>query len=100
MEFEVLLTEPALADLERACVYIAQHDSVAAEGLREGVLRSIGVLQRFPYVGASYESGRTSRLREIGYRTYRIFYEVFADAKRVEVHHIRHGRMDEPTHLG
>jgi plasmid stabilization system protein ParE len=45
MEFEVVLTEPALTDLERVFIYLVQDDPVAAEGVRDGILRSIEVLR-------------------------------------------------------
>ena len=35
-------------------------------------------------------------LRQIVFRSYRIFYDVFEEAHRVDVLHVRHGAREEP----
>jgi plasmid stabilization system protein ParE len=36
-------------------------------------------------------------LREIVFRSYRIFYDVSEEPRRVEILHVRHGARDEPN---
>lgn len=96
MDFQIVWTEPALADLEAILRYVATHDSAAAEELRVELLGSVATLQRFPFLGPVYERDRTGRSREIVCRRYRIFYRVDEVAKRVEVLTIWHSARREP----
>ena len=100
MDFEVVWTEPALADAEGVWRHIAQDDPDAADRVRDGLFAQTDSLGRFPYLGAVYERDRSGRTRETSYGNYRIFSEVMDDRRRVEILHIRHARRDEPRHLG
>lgn len=99
MDFEVIWTEPALADVEGIWQHIAWDDPDAADRIRDGLFDHSATLGQFPYLGAAYERDRTGRTRETIYRVYRIFYEVMDDHRRVEILHVRHGHRDEPTRL-
>ena len=100
MDFEVIWTEPAFEDVERIWRYIARDDPDAADRIRDGLFALTALLARSPYLGAVYERDRSGRTRELSYRLYRIFYEVRDDVARIEILHVRHGRRDEPGHLG
>jgi plasmid stabilization system protein ParE len=96
VDFEVVWTERALADLEAAVRYVAADDPQAAERLRLDLLGSVEILARFPFIGPAYERDRTGRAREILCRRYRVFYRVDEGAKRVEVMVVWHGSRQEP----
>lgn len=54
MDFDVVWTEPAVADLEAAVRHVARDNPTAADELRTQLLESIEVLGRFPFIGPIY----------------------------------------------
>ena len=96
MDFEVIWTEPALADLQAVLQNTVAHSPAAAEALRLELLGSVALLARFPFLGPVYERDRTGRSREIVCRQYRVFYRVDETANRVEVLTVWHGSRREP----
>jgi plasmid stabilization system protein ParE len=96
VDWEVIWTEPALADLEGIVRSAASRDAPAAEALRVELLSSVEVLSRFPLIGPTYERNRTGRTREILCRQYRIFYRAFEERRRVEILTVWHSARREP----
>lgn len=96
MDWEVIWTEPAVADLEQILRGTASHSPTAAESVRVEILGSVEVLARFPFIGPIYERDRTGRIREILCRQYRIFYRVQEERRRVEVLTVWHSARQEP----
>jgi toxin ParE1/3/4 len=99
MAFQIVWTEPAVADLEDIIRYVADQDAVAAEKLRQLLISSVEVLTLFPLIGPVFEKDRTGQTREIVCRGYRIFYQVNEPVERVEILTVRHGRRQDPGHL-
>ena len=96
MDWEVVWTEPAVADLEQIVRTVASQSQTAAETLRVELLESAEVLARFPLIGPTYERDRTGRTREILCRQYRIFYRAIEDQRRIEVLTVWHSARREP----
>ena len=96
MDFQVIWSEQALADLHAICAYIAQHNPNAAPRVGKGILDHVRILSSFPFIGPAYPRGARGPLREIVFRPYRIFYDVSEASKRVEILHVWHGARDEP----
>jgi plasmid stabilization system protein ParE len=96
MDWEVVWTEPAVADLEQIVRQAASRSPTTAESLRTEFLESVEVLARFPLIGPAYERDRTGRAREILCRRYRIFYRVLEEQRRVEILTIWHSARREP----
>ncbi|HEX5270809.1 MAG TPA: type II toxin-antitoxin system RelE/ParE family toxin [Gemmataceae bacterium] len=96
MDYQVVWTELALADLEAIIRRVAKDKPNAAEKLRLGLLGSVHVLGQFPFIGPVYERDRSGRTREILHGRYRIFYRVKEAESRVEVLTIWHGGRQEP----
>lgn len=96
MDWEVIWTEPAVADLEQIVRAAASRDATAAEALRIELLESVEVLRRFPQIGPTYERDRTGRTREILCRRYRVFYRVLEERHRVEILTVWHSSRREP----
>ena len=63
MDFEIVWTEPAVADLEAAVRYAAEQSPDTAETLRLELLDSVEVLARLPFIGPAYERDRTGQTR-------------------------------------
>ncbi len=95
MRFKIIWSDPAVADLEDICSYIAQDDPEAA--LSVARVAHTDTLATFPFIGPLYPRGSGGTLRLIVFRSYRILYDVNEGRESVEILHIRHGARDEPT---
>lgn len=95
MGFKVIWTEPAVADLEDICFYIAQNDPEAALLVARGIVAHTDLLATFPFIGPAYPRGSRGALRLIVYRSYRILYDVDESREGVKIVHIWHGARDE-----
>ncbi|MBA3960404.1 MAG: type II toxin-antitoxin system RelE/ParE family toxin [Chthoniobacterales bacterium] len=96
MDFQVVWSDAAIADLHSLCSYIARDDPQAALRVGRGVLAHVRILTSFPLIGPTYPRGAHGSLREIVFRPYRIFYDVSEEAGRVEILHVWHGARKEP----
>lgn len=95
--YQVAWTQSALADLESLCFFIAAANPVAAERVGRGILEHVQLLARFPFIGPAYPLGLVGPVREIVFRrTYRIFYAVIDQPRRVEILRVWHGARGEP----
>ena len=96
MDFKIIWTDSAIADLKEACDYIARDNPLAARKVGRGILDHVRILETFPLIGPAYPRRSSGAIREIVYRKYRIFYEVMDQPKRVHVLRIWHGTRGEP----
>ncbi len=97
VDFKVIWSDGAIADLRGICSYIARHDPEAAHRMGRGILDYVRILASFPFIGPTYPRGARGSLREIVYRSYRIFYDVSESSASVEILHLWHGAREEPT---
>jgi toxin ParE1/3/4 len=97
MEFKIIWSDEAIEDLRVICTYIARDDPEAAERIGNGILDHVLILASFPFIGPPYPRGSEGPLREIVFRSYRIFYDVAEAERRVEILHVWHGARDEPN---
>jgi plasmid stabilization system protein ParE len=96
MDFKVIWSDEATEDLRDICSYIAREDPDAALRIGNGILDHVQILARFPFIGPTYPRGARGPLREIVFRSYRIFYDVSEGSQRVDILHVWHGSRDEP----
>ena len=96
MDFKVIWSDAAIADLRDICSYIARHDSQAAQRIGRGILDHVRILASFPFIGPTYPRGSRGPLREIVFRSYRIFYDASESPGSVEILHVWHGARGEP----
>ncbi|HEU0011556.1 MAG TPA: type II toxin-antitoxin system RelE/ParE family toxin [Verrucomicrobiae bacterium] len=96
MDYQIIWSDAAIADLHEICAYIARDNPTAALRLGKGLLAHVRILAAFPLIGPAYPRGARGKLREIVYRPYRIFYDVDEQAQRVEILHVWHGAQEEP----
>jgi plasmid stabilization system protein ParE len=97
MDFKVIWSDGAISDLHDICSYIARNDPQAARRLGRGILGHVCILGSFPFIGPAYPRGARGSLREIVFRSYRIFYDVSETSRSVEILHVWHGAREEPT---
>jgi toxin ParE1/3/4 len=96
MDFKVIWSDAAIADLGEVCAYIADHDPQAVHRLGRGILDHVRILASFPFIGPTYPRGSRGPLREIVFRSYRIFYDVTEASQSVAILHVWHGSREEP----
>lgn len=97
MEFQVIWSDEAIRDLRDLCFYIARQDPEVALRTGNGILDYVRILGRFPFIGPTYPRGARGPLREIVFRSYRIFYDVDEESHRVNILHIWHGARNQPN---
>jgi toxin ParE1/3/4 len=97
MDFKVIWSDAAIADLHDIWSYLARQDLQAAERIGRGILSHVRILAAFPFIGPTYPRGAGGSLREIVFRSYRIFYDVSEASASVEILHVWHGAREEPT---
>ena len=95
MDFKVIWSDEAITDLRDICSYIARHDPEAALRVGNGLIDHVRVLSQFPLIGPTYPRGAQGPLREIVFRSYRIFYDVSEESQRVNILHVWHAARDE-----
>jgi toxin ParE1/3/4 len=96
LEYKIVWSETAIGDLNEICSYIAEDNPQAASRLGRNILAHVRILASFPLIGPTYPRGAQGPLREIVYRSYRIFYDVFEDTRQVNILHVWHGAREEP----
>lgn len=96
MGYAIVWTEPAVADLEAICAYIAERNLTAAQRIGQAIVAHAEILRSFPYIGPVYPPGSRGPHREITYKNYRIFYRVSEEIKQVEILTVWHGARAEP----
>ena len=96
MDFKVIWTDSAIADLEEICEYISSDNCAAARRIGRGILDHVKILEAFPFIGPAYPRQSGGAIREIVFRKYRIFYEVSDRSKLVHVLRVWHGARNDP----
>ena len=96
MAFQVVRTDPALADLQEIVAYISRHDPAAAGRVGTDIVEHVETLRTFPFIGPTYPRGSHSNRREIVCGNYRIFYRIFEQRKLAEILTIWHGARGTP----
>lgn len=88
MDFKIIWSDAALADLQELWARLAQRDPQIAARIGRDILAHVRVLASFPYIGPGYPRGSKGTLREIVVRPYRAFYDVSEGSQCVEILHI------------
>ena len=73
MDFKVIISQPAITDLRDIVTYIANHNPTAAERLGMALIQQTRKLASFPEMGRQAPEILDSTVREIVFRSYRIF---------------------------
>jgi toxin ParE1/3/4 len=96
MDFKVVWTDSATADLKEICEYISRRNVSAAEKIGRGILNHVRILESFPLIGPAYPKRSSGAIREIVFGKYRIFYEATERTKHVYILRIWHDARNEP----
>src|SRR5260221_13874283 len=90
MEYKIIWSDSAIADLTEIVAYIARDNPEAARRYGAGILEHVGLLSSFPHIGPWYPRRSKGPIREIIYENHRIFYQASESPKRVEIFRIQH----------
>ena len=96
MEYKIIWSDSAIADLREICGYISRDNPSAAATIGRKILDHVKILAAFPMIGPAYPRGSSGTRREIVCLNYRIFYKVSSANKTVEILHVWHGARGEP----
>ncbi|MGJ8638266.1 MAG: type II toxin-antitoxin system RelE/ParE family toxin [Opitutaceae bacterium] len=99
MVYQVVWTEPAIANLKKLCEHIAKDNVDAARKLGIKLVEYAESLDQLPLRGKVYSKFGDGQIHEIPYRGYRIFYKIYEDLKRVDILLVWHGARDEPSFI-
>lgn len=100
MDYRVVWTKSALADLRDLVCYIARDDQTVAKRFGDLIVTKISSIQTFPRIGRLVPEYREDRLRELILSPYRIVYEIDDDQLILSVLRIWHsarGNLELPT---
>jgi plasmid stabilization system protein ParE len=87
VDYRVLFTQRALADLAEIIGYIAEDDGEAATRFGNALLDHVDLLTRFPRMGGSIR--KRSRVRKLQHSPVLVYYRVRDDKHIIEVLHFR-----------
>ena len=96
MDYKIVWTDAAIADLRQICEYISEEDPIVAKQFTLALIGHAEQLESFPKRGKVDPRIGAGRIRELAYRGYRIFYTVYEDKKRVDILLVWHGARSEP----
>ena len=96
MDFQVVWTDSALADLREIVSYISRDNPAAAERIGSDIIDHVETLKTFPLIGPTYPRGSLDNRREIVCGKYRVFYRVTEARKLVEILTVWHGARGTP----
>jgi plasmid stabilization system protein ParE len=65
MDYKIIWSDEAIADLRNICSYIAQENPDAAERIGNGILDHVLILESFPYIGPPSPRGAHGPLRKL-----------------------------------
>ncbi len=90
---KIILTEPALADLEEIRAYVARQQPSALQPLRRYLLLTLVRIKRFPHSSPLITNRKGVRCAALLKYPYKIFYTVSADY--VHILHFYHTSRDK-----
>ena len=94
MERKVIWTDPAIEDLRQIRNYIIKENPSAAVSFGMELFLCTRHLGSFPQSCPVFQKTEGGSIRELHYRSYRIFYQEYEGA--IEILHLRHGSRREP----
>jgi toxin ParE1/3/4 len=97
MDFRIVWSPRALADLREIVAYIRERNSDAAGPFGRKLIDKVETLQRFPERGRMIQKFQDPDLREVFLGSYRIAYRIKRQPLQVEVARIWHGAQSEET---
>lgn len=96
MDYKIIFSRPAIADLSEIVRNIAKDNPVAAERFGNKLIQRSGPLAQFPRMGRVVPEENDENIREIILSPYRIFYRVNDSAHLIEIIRYWHAARGTP----
>jgi plasmid stabilization system protein ParE len=94
VDFQVLYTEPALADLEEVMRWSWQNHPETTERFANALLNHVDLLKDFPYLGAPLRGYQETR--RLLHSPLHVYYQVVLESRKVDVLHFWHKARRDP----
>jgi plasmid stabilization system protein ParE len=94
VDFQIRISDPALADLEEILEYSWLNFPTAVESFGNALLNHIDLLRKFPYIGSPV-AGRAG-IRQLVHTPILIYYRVRESPNVVEILHFWHASRSRP----
>lgn len=96
MDYKIVFSDPSIEDLENIVRFIARDNPQAAARFGSKLIESVRNLAAFPRLGRVVPEKNDENIREIIFKSYRIFYRVKDDARMIEIARFWHASRGEP----
>ncbi len=96
MDYKIVFSDPAIEDLENIVRFIARDNPPVAVHFGAKLIESVRNLAMFPRLGRVIPEQSDENVREIVFKSYRVFYRVNDDAQVVEIARFWHAARGEP----
>jgi toxin ParE1/3/4 len=96
MDYKIIFSDPSIEDLENIVRFIAQDNPQAAARFGTKLIASVRHLAAFPRLGRVVPEKNDENIREIVFKSYRVFYRVKDDIGAVEIARFWHAARGEP----
>ena len=96
MEFAIIWSSAAKADLADIHEYLLAQNPQAAVRIPEDILLHVETLRTFPHIGPKVGADASGESRWIACEDYRIVYRVDAEHHSIEVIALWHGSREAP----
>ena len=96
MDFTVIWSNRAIADLEGAIEYLESAAPASISKFEREVVTTLERVRTNPYLGSKHEKITSGRVREVYCHPYRIIYRVSPSRSTVELITLWHSARDEP----
>ena|ERR1044072_2962574 len=96
MDYKIIFSEPSIEDLKNIVLFIAQDNPQAAARFGSQLIESVRHLAAFPRLGRVVPEKNDENIREIIFKSYRIFYRVKDNAALVEIARFWHAARGQP----
>lgn len=96
MEFDIIWSIRARAELKAIHDYIAADNPKAAERVCDAIYKRVAVLRGAPRLAQVYDCDSSDEVRHTVSGKYRIFFSINESEHRVEVLCVWHGARHEP----
>jgi len=94
MDFQVLYTEPELADLEEVMRWPWENHPGTSERFANALLNHVDLLKDLPYLGAPVR--RYHGVRRLQHSPLLVYYRGVLESRRVEILHLWHSSRRDP----
>jgi plasmid stabilization system protein ParE len=94
VDFKIVITEPALVDLEEIIRYSWEHHPASADAFGHSLLDHMEILKNFPYVGRPVAN--RPFVRQLIHTPIAVYYAAYPDKHLVEILHFWHGSRPSP----